>query len=90
MDGAPPIGQRLGVEDGYRLTDEGQGRDGMIFAVHQMFVYIIELNVNTAKILNFTKLRPIRTLVHTAHTCMGSVYRPLSCVSVLTQWLSCC
>jgi len=28
MDGAPPIGQRLGVEVEYRPTDEGQGRDG--------------------------------------------------------------
>ena len=31
MDGAPPIGQRLGVEIEYRPADEGQGRDGLIF-----------------------------------------------------------
>jgi len=31
IDGAPPIGQRLGVEAEYRPTDEGQGRDGLIF-----------------------------------------------------------
>ena len=30
-DAAPPIGQRLGVEAEYRPTDEGQGRDGLIF-----------------------------------------------------------
>jgi len=31
MDGAPPIGQLLGVEVEYRPTDEGQGQDGLIF-----------------------------------------------------------
>jgi len=34
MDEAPPIGQQLGVEVEYRLTDEGQGRDGLIFDAH--------------------------------------------------------
>ena len=29
MDGAPPIGQRLGVEAEYRPTDKVQGRDGL-------------------------------------------------------------
>jgi len=29
MDGAPPVGQWLGVEVKY--TDKGQGRDGEIF-----------------------------------------------------------
>ena len=33
MDGTP-IGQWLGVEVEYRLTDEGQGRDGLIFDTH--------------------------------------------------------
>jgi len=41
MDGAPPIGQRLGVEDGYRPTDEGQGRDGMIFAAHHRCLFTL-------------------------------------------------
>jgi len=35
MDGAPPIGQWLGVEVEYRTTDEGQGRDGQIFDAHR-------------------------------------------------------
>ena len=34
MDGAPPIGQRLGLEAEYRPTNEGQGRDGLIFDAH--------------------------------------------------------
>jgi len=34
MDGAPPIGQQLGVEVEYRSTDERQGRDGLIFDAH--------------------------------------------------------
>jgi len=34
MDGAPPIGQWLGVEVEHRPTDEGQGRDGQIFDAH--------------------------------------------------------
>jgi len=34
MDGAPPIGQRLGIEVEYRPTNEGQGRDGLIFDAH--------------------------------------------------------
>ena len=33
MAGAPPIGQQLGVEAGYRPSDEGQGRGRMIFDV---------------------------------------------------------
>jgi len=34
MDGAPPIGQRLGIEVKYRTADDGQGRDGLIFDAH--------------------------------------------------------
>ena len=71
--------QQLGVEARYRPTDEGQGWDGMIFAAHHRF--IIELNVNTVKTLNFTNLRSICTTVRMACTCTGSAYRPLSCVS---------
>ena len=38
MDGAPAIGQRLGTEVEYRPTDEGQGRDGLIFDAHKVKV----------------------------------------------------
>jgi len=34
MDGAPSVGQRLGVEVEYKRTDEGQGRHGLIFDAH--------------------------------------------------------
>ena len=54
----------------------------------EVFVYIFELNVNTVKTLNFTKLRPIRTTIHTAHTCTSSAYWPLSCMWVVKLLLS--
>ena len=43
MDGAPPIGQRLGVEVEYMPTDEGQGRYGLIFDAHHrcLFKFLI-------------------------------------------------
>jgi len=42
MDGAPPIGQRLGVEAECRPTDDGQGRDGLIFDAHhrRLFTFL--------------------------------------------------
>jgi len=39
MDGAPPIGQRLGVEIEYRATDEGQCGDGLIFEAHHRCLF---------------------------------------------------
>jgi len=39
MDGAPPIGQRLGVEVEYRPTNEGQGRDGLIFDAYHRCLF---------------------------------------------------
>jgi len=39
MHGAPPIGQRSGVEVEYRPTDEGQGRDGLIFDAHRRCLF---------------------------------------------------
>jgi len=76
MDGAPPTGQRLGVEVKCRPADEGQGRDGLIFDDHTD----VCLHFCTEKSLNFTKLRPIRTTVYTVGTCTSSAYRPLSCI----------
>ena len=79
MDGAPPIGQRLGVEVGYRPVDEGQGRDGLIFDVHtDVCLHFCTECKYSKKTLNFTKLRPIRTTVYTARTCTSSAYLPLS------------
>jgi len=39
MHGAPPIGQRLGVEVECRPTDQGQGRDGLIFNAHHRCLF---------------------------------------------------
>ena len=39
MDGAPPIGQRLGIEVEYRPTDEGQDQDGLIFDAHHRCLF---------------------------------------------------
>ena len=39
MDGAPPIGQRLGVEVECRPTNQGQGRDGLIFNAHHRCLF---------------------------------------------------
>jgi len=38
MDGAPAIGQQLSDEVEYRPTDEGPGRDGLIFDAHKVKV----------------------------------------------------
>jgi len=102
MDGAPPIGQQLGVEVEYRPVDEGhnfivvfsvaeitdgqskpEGRDGLIFDAHADVCLHFALNVNTVKTLNFSKLRPIRTTVYTAHTCTSSAYWPLRCIRLV-------
>jgi len=39
MDGAPPVGQRLGIEVEYKRTDEGQGPDGLIFDAHHSCLF---------------------------------------------------
>ena len=39
MDGAPPVGQWLGVEAKYRPTDDGHGQDGLIFDAHHRCLF---------------------------------------------------
>jgi len=39
MHGAPPIGHRLDAEVKYRPTDQGQGRDGLIFDAHHRCLF---------------------------------------------------
>jgi len=76
MDGAPPIGQRLGVEVEYRPADKGQGRDGLIFHAHTDVCLQFCTECKYSKNVRFYKVKT----VYMALTCTSSAYRSLSCM----------
>ena len=55
-DGAPPIGQRLGIEVKYRPADEGQSRDGLIFDAHTDVLHFCT-ECNYSKNVKFYKVK---------------------------------
>jgi len=76
MDGASPIGQRLGVEVEYRPANEGQGRDGLIFDAHTDVCLHFCTECKYGKNVKFYRVKA------DAHyrTCTSSAYWPLSCI----------
>jgi len=80
MDGAPPIGQQLGVEVECRPTDEGQGRGGLIFDAHTDVCLHFLTECKYSSNVKFYKVKA-HTHYHTySRTCTSSACWPLSCI----------